>query len=372
MDFSDSSFLPYYKNVGACPSDGSMQALSSFCKKKFDDSCKKHYEICPEGFSECPYGFATYKFPVIDGMHVWTGIRVRGVTTNLKEMRKRESLRGSRIYEEGEVRSLADANKNLWKKMLKKVERNTDQFREHLDRDVKHTKNSFHEIQPLNAEIKASLNRMKASLGNFKGPLSERLAPDLDAINEATELISTRMLQRDILIDNVFIPGNPKVIKLKRDCESIFKIFKSRLKKNQIELNIVVGDDVCISTHREFKLILWVLIENALKYSPVRVEQPLQIRINKSESNSRLTINSLGPKIERSERNEIYKPFYRSVNVRAILGNGEGLYTAKIIAEKLGMELKHDQHGESSFSLDGTSYFDTTFMVIIPNAMLSP
>lgn len=102
------------------------------------------------------------------------------------------------------------------------------------------------------------------------------------------------------------------------------------------------------------------LLDNALKYSPRGGRVFIQFR--EDTSSIKLSVISSGPKIEESERSQIFEIFYRGQSAIKAEGegNGLGLYLAQSIAKQMGTEIIVDQGADS----DANGLFETTFSIL--------
>lgn len=74
------------------------------------------------------------------------------------------------------------------------------------------------------------------------------------------------------------------------------------------------------------------ILENAVKYSPRGSR--IEIALKQFEMCSQIKISDQGIGIQEKEFNNIFKRFYRSLEVQELEGSGIGLYLAKLILEK--------------------------------------
>ncbi len=111
-------------------------------------------------------------------------------------------------------------------------------------------------------------------------------------------------------------------------------------------------------------VVVHTLIDNAVKYAPPYSE--IRVEFGQAESGRRveLTVQSLGPKIEASERQIIFLPFARgkaAKDKKDIEGMGFGLAFAHQIMAQYGLTISLDQSPAMS-SKQG--HFETRFSVL--------
>ena len=161
-------------------------------------------------------------------------------------------------------------------------------------------------------------------------------------------------------IQNTHAQLNVKAIRvdeLMYQCkENILKIFPEnkikirfgQLPSNEEEMYISI-DEVLI------KLAIYNLIENACKFSP---DHSCQILIEShSPHQIKITIQNYGELITEQEMENIFKPFYRSINQSHIKGSGIGLSLVKTILEyhKIPIEVKSIKERGNEFIISFNS-----------------
>ena len=82
------------------------------------------------------------------------------------------------------------------------------------------------------------------------------------------------------------------------------------------------------------RVVIQNLVENAIKYS--NNGGKVFISINQKENEAQLSVRDTGIGIKESDRDNIFKKFYRAPNAidKDIIGSGLGLFTTKNIVEK--------------------------------------
>lgn len=96
------------------------------------------------------------------------------------------------------------------------------------------------------------------------------------------------------------------------------------------------------------KIILVVLLENAVKYSPP--DSAVGISLDRSGNNLRISVTDKGPGIEIEEQDRIFDKAYRTRRARnAFAGTGMGLYIARKLADAMNSTISvHSTPGQGS------------------------
>ena len=127
--------------------------------------------------------------------------------------------------------------------------------------------------------------------------------------------------------------GNTKQIHIYKVVDKLVRIFQS-ISSNNIK---IIGNSFNeLYIHNSFITLMFILIDNAIKYS--QNNQDIEIQIDDLEYNkTKIKVISFSPYLTPAERVNIFEKRYRSENIKKIIpdGQGIGLYVANIIADAL-------------------------------------
>lgn len=367
------SLLPTSKNPKALPEGGLLQEIPKYCKKNFDSKCVEHYRTLSLGFRQCPYGLTSYKSVDKDGRPlIYTGIKVLG-HCDRNALQRSESAKMFKFYTEQEINNIFDRNMQLTEALDAHFDEKIDSEKQNLEHAKKLSNSAFHEIKPLNAEIKAAINRIRSSLGKTSDTDKEAVQKALEQlknIESAAKLISFRMDQRDVLLNPLILSqAQNEEISVRREIDRIHRLFGTTLKKNSTSMKYSLEDKRFIKTKSAFNLVLFVLIENAIKFSPASADQEIWVKDQDVEGKYIITISSVGPLIELDERVRIFEAFTRGKHAKEE-GTGIGLFLASRVCFSLEMGLTLTQGKSPLFNFDGRSYYDTEFRISVPLASI--
>lgn len=156
--------------------------------------------------------------------------------------------------------------------------------------------------------------------------LMKNTLKDLDRLDSLTEkiLLAAQLENQSLLLEN-------KPINLS---EFIEHSLKSEIEKKDISISkridikiepqlFIVGDEMVLFS------IVWNLIDNALKYSPL--DSKIEIHLNRKNDFALLEVKDSGPGIAEHEIPNLFTKFYRIGNeeTRNSKGTGLGLYIVK-------------------------------------------
>ena len=306
-----------------------------------------YYRESHPGWSICPQGFAVYSTDV-DTSGVWRlvvfGLKVRGVS----------KVRGKSKY----LNILLDKDdvELCVKRYFDSIKVSEEFFREMVSTGV-------HDIRNINRDVYNAIYKMKNNLEmpDKNWSVNLELAKNIEALSELLKL------QADLF--NCF--SNPELLRAGRSRVPFYKAF-DRIRKSlspsaqvkNVHFRMIGASHSYVNSNSFFDVIPYVLLQNAIKYSPSS-DDSNEIAINFSEIDGEILtkISSLGPKVEEDEKEKIFVAGFRGSCARAVepQGSGIGLYFAKILVEMHpGASIKFSQH-KTVTKTGELEYFPTHF-----------
>ena len=139
-----------------------------------------------------------------------------------------------------------------------------------------------------------------------------------------------------------------------------------RYQADQKELNLrLEGECHATATYNSQAIgaVVQGILDNLVKYAPGGSDAV--IRFDQQGADVQISFNSLGPRIEHTERSRIFLPGFRAAAARNVesTGQGIGLATAQQVSEVLGLGLSVDQSEDEPRRFPGT--YSTTFRLKI-------
>jgi hypothetical protein len=330
--------------------DGTLIASSSLCEKIKTKKCIKHYSSIKnnKGFHICPAGLTTYSTG--EG-NCFSSVKVNGHYDVTKTKRTSDFLPAipPNIF-------LSSINKSS---SLLNVKSNSSE----MDSDI--IDFSIHEVRRFNGVIK----RLSEELLLIKEPDINYIKKKVKSIFASSSLISVRLNAFDL-------EENPDVITSQSMSNSgIYKKFEkashcldSYAKDNDVKILPFKGrSHLTIDMYQIFDLIPFVIMENAIKYSPKG--QVVQIEFDEISTKSlQVAVTSTGPTSSKLEIAEIFEKKSRGYNASLMdgTGGGYGLYFAKKICDMHGVEIEA-QSKPCDFQLNGIDYSEFTIKLNISN-----
>jgi PAS domain S-box-containing protein len=136
---------------------------------------------------------------------------------------------------------------------------------------------------------------------------------------------------------------------------------KSLFESQDVHYKLEFNEKECVMVHTDpllASIILQNFMQNAAKYSKKGTE--VTLHLSKEKENVRIEVRDQGIGVPYTEQAHIFQKLYRASNARSFEANGAGLglYSCKMIAEKLGAKIGFT-------SEEGTG---STFQVSFPTA----
>ncbi|WP_083191311.1 sensor histidine kinase [Salipiger sp. CCB-MM3] len=150
-----------------------------------------------------------------------------------------------------------------------------------------------------------------------------------------------------------------------RRFDKVVKSFQPGCRLKNIELAISGSSHSLVRGPDCAEIIAYILIDNALKYSPLN--HNIGVRVDESKEHVSISITSLGPVMSENELPRIFEKGFRSASARLLDsgGTGYGLFLAKSLVARFHGEIRCRQFGEVTNTNKG-AFQDTAFEVIFP------
>ena len=308
----------------------------------------QYYRRARPGWSTCPLGYAVYTTDIDVGDRwrlVVFGLKVRGVS---KIRGKSETL--NILLDKSDVESYV-------KGYFVSIRGSEGFFRAIVSAGV-------HDIRNINKDIYNAIYRLENNLDirDYDWDTNIELAKNIKALSELLKL------QADLF--NCF--SNPELLGAKRSRVPFYRAFDrirksllpSALLKN-VQLRMTGESRSYVNSNSSFfDVIPYVLLQNAIKYSPIS-DEGSEVIIDVCEFNDIIftKISSLGPKVKEDEKEKIFIAGFRGRCAKSMesQGSGIGLYFAKSLVEMHnGATIKFFQDAVSQ-KHNGLEYFLTHF-----------
>lgn len=323
--------------------DGSIFSEGSGILFKAPDAANSleslmHYKSCKAGWSVCPNGYAVYTVYLSNYKLVIYGLKVEGVSTAKGKVNQLTIKLTKAEFEDYLTASIES---------FSKIE---GQFQEIV-------RSSLHEVRKLSSLINSNAWMVSKDLENTDVPtiIQTRVAK----IKAAQELLHCRLEYFDFIF-------NPSVLDLRaEDRITVYSRFHKSVhlfKEKGIRVDIGGASFSEIKGSTIFDIVPYVLIDNAVKYSPTNGK--VEVAVNDRGNLIDVKVASYGPFINEDEEQKIFEQGYRGSGAKShnIEGNGIGLSVVKSIAADVHKGLVNvSQDRNDKKTNNGKEYYKTVF-----------
>ena len=297
------------------------------------------------GWYVMPKGYASYAISFDNLLIIFTGMKVKGVS----------KIQGKNIgipYLFQDKKQIENYVENLLT-----VKRKVDSEKSNIFREYSHeTKEILRDIYQKALEIKTK---------NSFDPYYNELFENIFAF---TGMLSTKTDIMNFLNDfnlSFSVPENDFGVHKK--FSKIMKCLNMKAKLKGIDIVSEGTSYKSISGPRGFELIPFLLIENAIKYSPEN--NTININFEDYDDKIQIKIESMGPLIEEHEKTKIFTKNYRGRFASLVekSGQGIGLYIVKeFLGRGFNGTISVSQNSKNPVNLNKTRYMQTIFELNIP------
>jgi signal transduction histidine kinase len=353
-------------------------ALNNICSRCSACHCKRSKTGKHE---ECSYGFNHFN----SGTRIYFGYLVTDEKNMSKQKRKRlfempecsiNSTVLNNIIERDQniANDIQDFTSQEKARILADYIKNNrfrDDFLEGIKQDLKRNFSFLHDYKQISDTIRRNINVVIIEKTNCRGrEIDESILSQCShsevAIYYASQILGEKLTTAKALQDSEWLYRSSENVKFRvHGCViKYLRMYKGVSDIKHLRFSITGHSEIeILKNPKAFSIIPHTLIDNAIKYSPVR--EPIKVYINDEADYVTLSVTSFGPLIKKDEYEKIFLPFYRSETAKALDedGSGFGLYVAqKIALEHLNTAIQVDQ--ESTQHSPG--FYETTFSINIP------
>jgi signal transduction histidine kinase len=218
---------------------------------------------------------------------------------------------------------------------------------------------SVHEVRGINRDVKSAAERILGALRGMPTDVNQAIE-STNAIKSLAEILTARTDFLDYFGDSQ-ISMVPEKVQVHNKFYKTVGSLRRRAHSKGITLEMVGNSNGVIKGYSVFEVIPFILIENAIKYSP----QNESVRIIFEETLEKITvrIRNLGPRLSDDEMNRVYDLQFRGSNAvdAGSDGSGIGLFLVKELVDRhLGGQIVMHQSGDP-IMVHGIPYLLTEF-----------
>lgn len=205
------------------------------------------------------------------------------------------------------------------------------------------------------------VRRFSAQLNKF----AERLSRDTEGQPQVNQtalslfytagMISSRLAYTDIELN----PGaleNQTVIRsgIYKKFDKAKRILAEEARDRQVTIRLDGESRVEIDTLPVFELLPFVLLENAVKYSPKG--QSVAVSFEPAGGRQTVTVTSVGPAVADAELPHLFERGYRGAQAAGLPGDGLGLFLAQQVCRFHDVQIRAEIGRRDLYQMGGISY----------------
>lgn len=305
------------------------------------------YSQADSGWSVCPSGYAVYKKDLDSSLRhslVLFGLKVHGVST---------------VSGKSDQLSVKLSRENV-EEYVKEVERALGENEKALRRMVS---SNLHEIRAINANVYNTALNLRQELEDDRFDSASFLY-GVKNIVSLSEIISLRSKYLDVISNVPTSVFKSTILCPYKKLDKVVKSLIPTASSTKVNLKISGVSRSTIKGINQFDLLPYIVISNAIKYSPRNSE--ITVIIKEEKRNVLIEVMSKGPLVEEAEYGKIFEYGYRGKHARRMFtdGDGVGLFFAnKIISECSNAYIQFKQKKGVSQNIGGINYYTSVVRI---------
>ncbi|ALN59840.1 histidine kinase family protein [Lysobacter enzymogenes] len=253
-----------------------------------------------------------------------------------------------------------DKENRKLQKLRVEIERlGADKFKIEQERDRLNSilAGMLHETRRLNLEINSFSEELSKCLasGDMVG-----VRENAESIMFASGLISSRLTFSDFELNPVSLARQGKIrAGIYKKFDKSRRLLAKSWRSKGISVRLEGLSYAEIDAVPAFELVPFVLLDNAIKYSPDNQDVKVLFEDRPNiDCHTRVTISSVGPMVSPEEIEKLTERGYRGgfAHGSRIAGEGLGLYLAEILSATANAKLKIFSSAENLYSFNGIPY----------------
>ncbi len=305
--------------------------------------------ISGNGWGVCPNGYAMYRFSaavLAPASVVLHGLKVNGIST-ARGRSETLSINIDKIDLVNYVQAYCEGLEAL-----------DDQYRALI-------RHNIHEVRGINSALYNAAFELQTLLDT-----DSYARGNTASISKSVVSLSELLRGRIDFMEFIANPSTQSVrssdIAVYRKFDKVQRCFRVTAHKRGIEFEISGSSSKVAYGPPVFDLIPYLLLDNAVKYSPDKC--PIKIVCNDGVSTIFCSVTSMGPRILQSELPDIFSAGMRGENALKSQKEGSGLGLSvlqKIIYDIFSGSISVNQ-SDNKLTVNGVPYCEVTFEIKIP------
>lgn len=139
------------------------------------------------------------------------------------------------------------------------------------------------------------------------------------------------------------------------------RILAELANSRQIKIEFIGESHEFIEALPIFELLPFVLLENAIKYSPQ--EQSVIVEFNSENNKITVSIKNIGPLVNENELDLLFRKGFRGSHTKNFQGEGRGLYLAKRVCDFHDINIQAKTGRGNLYQISGIEYAE--FLIVL-------
>lgn len=213
----------------------------------------------------------------------------------------------------------------------------------------------------------SAISSYAEELGRKSAEITDSRIKDLaDTIFYTSGLLSSRMAFSDFELNPQSISRQSLLrTGIYKKFDKTRYILSKQARQKEVEIKFIGNSLLEIDALQAFELVPFVLLENAVKYSPPK--QDVSVTFTEGVKNKELDviISSLGPQLLDEEYSRLFSRGMRGASAvsSSVSGEGLGLYLAKSLCDLTNISISVASPSTSSFALNSIYYSPFTIQL---------
>lgn len=210
---------------------------------------------------------------------------------------------------------------------------------------------TIHEIRKINNQINKNVSDLSKGIDDiviYDDNNDRFIRNTLKTLDANSSLLSIRMDAYDILFNPASMGNELDVMMgVYAKVEKIYKCLYPSKKEKNLSINLIGGSEKKFRLRNSMELAFFIIIENAIKYSPINQNIDIKFTDNREGLEVQFVNWAICPKDD--EMNRLTERGYRSQNINGkqqYKGSGLGLYLLKQICEANNVEFNLDKENK--------------------------
>lgn len=221
-----------------------------------------------------------------------------------------------------------------------------------------------HEAEFIRETLNSTLHevrRFSAQISSFTSILSQKTEGDpvLNGTAQsaflAAGMISSRLAYTDIQLNpRALEHQTPVRAGIYKKFDKTRKLLTEEARRKRVRVEFTGESRNEIEALPVFELLPFVLLDNAIKYSPN--DQIVTVNFEQTDRKDHVTVKSTGPWASKEELARLFEKGFRGQQVKNLPGQGLGLFLAKEVCALHSVRIRAECSSISSYQINGINY----------------